>query len=157
MSGFDPNLISSTSAFAGSSALQDTSAISNLTGSVNPFVANVHDFSTKTSAPIHDFSTQAMVSPNRNVFPANTLPENISAMDQQTAIAGKEAMMKQSQMNPFNAMMMGKQMLAQGQPQVQQRQQSPGQIQRGQQVNVSDSLGALLAPKLKKKQPISLL
>jgi hypothetical protein len=43
----------------------------------------------------------------------------------------------------------------------QQQQQAPqppqGQVRRGQQVNVSDPVAALLAPKRKKREPISLL
>jgi hypothetical protein len=65
--------------------------------------------------------------------------------------------------NPFTidkAMSMAnlaKGMGGQGQQQAQLPQVPQGQISRGQQVNVSDPIAALLAPKRKKKQPISLL
>lgn len=144
MSGFDPNLMSSTSSFAGGSAMQDTGAIAKLTGSPNPF-----------TAPVYDYSTQVSRSPMGNYLPTDTPQGNISAMDQQIKMAGAEAMQKQA--NPLSALMMGKQMLGQGQQQQQAPQMPQGQITKGQQVNVSDGITALLAPKLKKKQPISLL
>lgn len=58
--------------------------------------------------------------------------------------------------NQLNALLYAGQLLNQGQP---QRQPTPsfGQIKPAQQPNVTDPVGALLAPKMKKKQPISLL
>jgi hypothetical protein len=140
MSGFDPNSISSTS------TMQDTSAIANLTNSQNPF-----------SAPVYDFSTTVTQSPGGNYFPSNTPQGNIGAMDQQVKIAGAEAMKQQAPTNNLGALMLGRQMLMQSQPQAPQKQESIAQVRKGQQVNMSDPIGALLAPKLKKKQPISLL
>ena len=61
--------------------------------------------------------------------------------------------------NPMQ-MMMANKSLGGINPQ-QQQQQAPqppqGQVRRGQQVNVSDPVAALLAPKRKKREPISLL
>jgi hypothetical protein len=145
MSGFDPNLISSTSAMSGSSAMQDTSAIANLTGSQNPHQVNFHD----------NF-TQVTQSPGGNYFPSDTPQENIGAMDQQVKIAGAEAMSKQQNPNMLGALMLSSRLMNQGQQR--QPQQAPqGQVSGGKQINVSDPIGALLASKLKKKQPISLL
>jgi hypothetical protein len=45
-------------------------------------------------APITDYSTEAMVTPQGNVIPANTLPTEIAGMDAQIGAAGKEAMAK---------------------------------------------------------------
>jgi len=58
--------------------------------------------------------------------------------------------------NQLNALLYAGQLLNQGQP---QRQSTPsfGQIKPAQQPNITDPVGALLAPKRKKKQPISLL
>jgi hypothetical protein len=58
--------------------------------------------------------------------------------------------------NQLNALLYAGQLLNQGQP---QRQPTPsfGQIKPAQQPNITDPVGALLAPKRKKKQPISLL
>jgi hypothetical protein len=58
--------------------------------------------------------------------------------------------------NQLNALLYAGQLLNQGQP---QRQSMPsfGQIKPAQQPNITDPVGALLAPKRKKKEPISLL
>jgi hypothetical protein len=45
-------------------------------------------------APITDYSTEAIVTPQGNVIPANTLPTEIAGMDAQIGAAGKEAMAK---------------------------------------------------------------
>jgi hypothetical protein len=64
-----------------------------------------------------------------------------------------------SGINPMQ-MMVANQALG-GINQQQQQQQPPqvpqGQVRRGQQVSVSDPVAALLAPKRKKREPISLL
>jgi hypothetical protein len=47
-----------------------------------------------SGAPITDYSTEAMVTPEGNVIPANTLPSEVAGMDAQIGAAGKEAMAK---------------------------------------------------------------
>jgi hypothetical protein len=45
-------------------------------------------------APITDYSTEAIVTPQGNVIPANTLPTEIAGMDAQIKAAGQEALKK---------------------------------------------------------------
>jgi hypothetical protein len=45
-------------------------------------------------APITDYSTEAMVTPEGNVIPANTLPSEVAGMDAQIKSAGQEALKK---------------------------------------------------------------
>ena len=143
MSGFDFRNMSSTNAV---SAMDSTNIAAQAGGVPSPY----------TAAPIQDFSTPVTLSPGGNYLPANTPQGNISAMDQQIGIAGQQAMRQQQNPNQFNALMYAGQLLNQGQP---QRQSTPsfGQIKPAQQPNITDPVGALLAPKMKKKQPISLL
>jgi hypothetical protein len=47
-----------------------------------------------SGAPITDYSTEAIVTPQGNVIPANTLPTEIAGMDAQIGAAGKQAMAK---------------------------------------------------------------
>ena len=136
-------MMSSTS----SVSAMDSANIAAQVGNVpNPYAA----------APIQDFSTPVTLSPGGNYLPADTPTRSIGAMDQQIGVAGQQAMRQQQNPNQFNALMYAGQLLNQGQP---QRQSTPsfGQIKPAQQPNITDPVGALLAPKMKKKQPISLL
>lgn len=47
-----------------------------------------------SGAPITDYSTEAMVTPEGNVIPANTLPSEVAGMDAQIKSAGQEALKK---------------------------------------------------------------
>jgi hypothetical protein len=59
-------------------------------------------------APITDYSTEAIVTPQGNVIPANTLPTEIAGMDAQINAAGKEAMAKYGGgMSTFQKTMLG--------------------------------------------------
>jgi hypothetical protein len=63
-----------------------------------------------------------------------------------------------STINPMQMMMANKALGNSNQQQQPQAPQVPqGQIRKGQQVNVSDPVATLLAPKRKKREPISLL
>lgn len=57
--------------------------------------------------------------------------------------------------NQMNALLYAGQLANRGQPQ--RPQAAGGGIRPAQQVNITDPVGALLAPKMKKKQPLSLL
>lgn len=108
-------------------------------------------------APIIDRSEQAILTPGGNVIPAMTPPEKIAEIDKEIMMAGKEAMKKQQQQpNNIGAMLMAGQLMT---PQQQPRPMpSFGQVRQGQQINVTDPVAALLAPKRKKERPmISLL
>jgi len=138
-------MMSSTSAYSGS-AMEGTNIAAQANNVPNPFIP----------APVQDFSTPVTLSPGGNYLPSNTPVGNISAMDQQIGVAGQQAMRQQERPNQFNALMYAGQLINQGQP---QRPSMPsfGQIKPAQQPNITDPVGALLAPKRKKKQPISLL
>jgi len=143
MSGFDPTMMSSTSSV---SAMDSANIAAQAGGVPSPYVA----------APIQDFSTPVTLSPGGNYLPSNTPAGNISAMDQQIGIAGQQAMRQQQNPNQLSALMFAGQLMDRGQ---QQSPQMPsfGQIRGAKQPNITDPVGALLAPKMKKKQPISLL
>jgi hypothetical protein len=111
-----------------------------------------------SGAPITDYSTEAMVTPEGNVIPANTLPSEVAGMDAQIGAAGKEAMAKYGGgMSTFQKTMLGANMAKgllgsampmQQNPYQQQvaRQQMPGGV-----VDYSGLL-ALLSPRSAQKQ-----
>jgi hypothetical protein len=77
-------------------------------------------------------------------------------MDQQIDMAGQQAMRQQQNPNQIGALMFAGQLMDRSQPQNQPAMPS-GQVRAARQPNITDPVGALLAPKMKKKQPISLL
>jgi len=88
-------------------------------------------------APITDYSTEAMVTPEGNVIPANTLPSEVAGMDAQIKAAGQEALKKYGsgmtagrtlQMAQLGRGLLGSAMPMQQNPYQQQvaRQQMPG-------------------------------
>ena len=143
MSGFDPRMFSSTSSV---SAMDSANIAAQAGGVPSPYVA----------APIQDFSTPVTLSPGGNYLPSDIPTRSIGAMDQQISIAGQQAMRQQQNPNQLGALMSVGQLMDRGQ---QQSPQMPsfGQIRGAKQPNITDPVGALLAPKRKKKEPISLL
>jgi hypothetical protein len=110
-----------------------------------------------SGAPITDYSTEAMVTPQGNVIPANTLPSEIAGMDAQIKAAGEEAIKKYGggmsagrtlQMAQLGRGLLGSAMPQQQNPYAQQiqRQQSPAGV-----VDYSGLL-ALLSPRSAQKQ-----
>lgn len=141
MSGLNPEMMSSTR----SVAAMDSANISAQANNVpNPYTPT-----------FTDRSIQVERSPGGFYFPADTPPENIAAMDLETQMAGEQAMAKQKSRNMFNPLMYGGQLLNMGQQQ--RPMQAMGQVRPAQQINLSDPISALLAPKRKKQEPLSLL
>ena len=128
------------------SAMESANIAAQLSNVPNPYAA----------APVQDFSTPVTLSPGGNYLPSNTPVTSIGAMDQQIGLAGQQAMRQQQAPNQLGALMSAGQIMDRGE---QQRPPMPptGQVRSAQQPNINDPIAALLAPKRKKKQPISLL
>jgi hypothetical protein len=163
MSGFDPNLISSTSSFAGNGAnsigaMEATKSTASMFGADNPFMAKAIQAGGQNIGA----EQAAMLAQQASGMGMEGVANAIGS-SYQPGSAGSEvarSMYGNTAMNPMQMMMANKALGGLGKQQSQQQQapQVPqGQIRRGQPVNVSDSITALLSPKLKKKQPISLL
>ena len=158
MSGFDPNLMSSTSSMAGNSigAMEATKSTASMFGAENPFMAKAIQMGGQNIGA----EQAAMLAQQSSGMGAEGVANAIGASYQpgSAGSAMARSMYGNPTMNPMQMMMSNKALGGITQPQAPQAPQAPqGKISRGQQVNVSDSITALLSPKLKKKQPISLL
>jgi hypothetical protein len=158
MSGFDPNLISSTSSMAGNSigAMEATKSTASMFGAENPFMAKAIQMGGQNIGA----EQAAMLAQQAGGMGTEGVANAIGASYQpgSAGSAMARSMYGNPTINPMQMMMANKALGGQGQQQAPQAPQAPqGQVTRGQQVNVSDGITALLAPKLKKKQPISLL
>lgn len=161
MSGFDPNLISSTSSFAGNGAnaigaMEATKSTASMFGADNPFMAKAIQMGGQNIGA----EQAAMLAQQAGGMGTEGVANAIGASYQpgSAGSAMARSMYGNAGMNPMQMMMANKALGGISQPQAPQAPQAPqGKISRGQQVNVSDQISALLAPKLKKKQPISLL
>lgn len=159
MSGFDPRLMSSTSAFAGANpvgAMEATQKTSSMFGAENPFMAKA----IQTGGQNIGAEQAAMLAQQSSGMGAEGVANAIGASYQpgSAGSAMARSMYGNAGIDPMQAIMANKALGGISQPQAPQAPQAPqGQVRRGQQVNVSDSITALLSPKLKKKQPISLL
>ena len=154
MSGIDPNLISGANAVGTMNATQNASSIF---GADNPFAARAIQMGGKN---IGDQQAQ-MLAQQVSGMGAEGVANVIGASYQPGSIGSglARAMYGNPAISPMQAMMANQALGGLGQPQQRQAPQMPqGQIRQGQQVNVSDPVAALLAPKRKKERPmISLL
>ena len=115
-----------------------------------------------SGAPITDYSTEAIVTPEGNVIPANTLPSEIAGMDAQIKAAGQEALKQygggMSVGRTLQMAQLGRGLLG-GQPQLQQNpyaQMAQRNTVPGGAVDYSGILN-LLSPKYANRNPNSLL
>jgi hypothetical protein len=108
-----------------------------------------------SGAPVYDFSTPAMLSPAGNTIPAGTSLTDATLMDKEIAAAGAKYATSSS-ISPMQAMMASK-MMGSGQQQGGGQKSSSVGFKPGQPINSADPITALLAPKMKKKERISLL
>ena len=141
MSGFDPRMMSSTSSISA----MDSANIAAQTNNVqNPFT----DKSLGYTGAAEELGLTGSSSGMTDLSGA----QGSAMLNSMGLNAGGAA----ANPNQLNALLYAGQLLNQGQP---QRQSTPsfGQIKPAQQPNITDPVGALLAPKRKKKQPISLL
>jgi len=158
MSGFDPKLMSSTSAMTGNSigAMEATKSTASMFGTPNPFMAKAIQMGGQNIGA----EQAAMLAQQAGGMGTEGVANAIGASYQpgSAGSAMARSMYGNAGANPMQMMMANKALGGLSQPQAPQAPQAPqGQVTRGQQVNVSDGITALLAPKLKKKQPISLL
>ena len=163
MSGIDPQMMSSMGGTASSvGAMESASAASGFAGIPNPFSSatayqavvpgltssGAGSQAAMLAAQTGDFGLSGLAQTAGSAYAPGSFGSSVFG-----ALSGSGASMSPGQM-----MMANKALGGIGQQQQQQPQQVPqGQIRRGQQVNVSDPIGALLAPKRKKREPISLL
>lgn len=158
MSGFDPNLMSSMGSMASNSVgtMEATKSTASMFGAENPFMAKAIQMGGQNIGA----EQAAMLAQQAGGMGAEGVANAIGSSYQPDSAGSALArsMYGNANMNPMQMMMANKALGGLGQQQAPQAPQAPqGQIRRGQQVNVSDGITALLAPKLKKKQPISLL
>jgi hypothetical protein len=161
MSGIDPQMMSSMGGTANSvSAMESANTTANIFGTPNPFMATAYQAvvpgltssgpnsqAAMLAAQTGDFGLSGLAQTAGSAYAPGSFGSSVFG-----ALSGSGASMSPGQM-----MMAGKLAGGGGQQQQQPQQVPQGQIRRGQQVNVSDPIGALLAPKRKKREPISLL
>jgi hypothetical protein len=158
MSGIDPRMMSSMGATANNvSAMESAQTTANIFGAENPFMAKAIQMGGQNIGA----EQAAMMAQQMGGMGAEGVANAVGA-SYQPGTAGSalaRSMYGGAGINPMQ-MMMANKALGGINPQ-QQQQQAPqppqGQVRRGQQVNVSDPVAALLAPKRKKREPISLL
>jgi hypothetical protein len=158
MSGIDPQMMSSMGGTANSvSAMESANTTANIFGAPNPFIATAiqaggQNIGAEQAAMLAQQSGGMGVEGIANAIGSSYQPGTAGSAMARSMYGGNNAM------NPMQMMMANKALGGIGQQQQQQQPQVPqGQIRRGQQVNVSDPVAALLAPKRKKREPISLL
>jgi hypothetical protein len=141
MSGIDPRMMSSTSSV---SAMDSANIAAQANNVQNPFT----DKNLGYTGAAEELGLTGSSSGITNLSGA----QGSAMLNSMGLNAGGAA----ANPNQLNALLYAGQLLNQGQP---QRQSTPsfGQIKPAQQPNITDPVGALLAPKRKKKQPISLL
>jgi hypothetical protein len=162
MSGIDPQMMSSMGGTAnGISAMESANAASGFAGIPNPFSSATayqavvpgltssgpNSQAAMLAAQTGDFGLGGLAQTAGSAYAPGSFGSSVFG-----ALSGSG-----SNMSPGQMMMAGKLAGGGGQQQQQPQQAPQGQIRRGQQVNVSDPIGALLAPKRKKREPISLL
>ena len=154
MSGIDPNLLSSANAVG---AMEATQKASSLFGADNPFAAKAIQMGGKN---IGDQQAQ-MLAQQVSGMGAEGVANVIGASYEPGSFGSglSRAMYGNPAINPMQAMMANQTLGRLNQPEQRQAPQMPqGQIRQGQQVNVSDPIASLLAPKRKRERPmISLL
>jgi hypothetical protein len=158
MSGIDPQMMSSMGSTANSvGAMESTQTTANIFGAENPFMAKAiqmggQNIGAEQAAMLAMQSSGMGAEGVANAIGSSYQPGTAGSALARSMYGGNNAI------NPMQMMMANKALGGIGQQQQQQPQQVPqGQIRRGQQVNVSDPIGALLSPKRKKREPISLL
>jgi hypothetical protein len=158
MSGIDPRMMSSMGSTANSvGAMESTQTTANIFGAENPFMAKAIQ-SGGQNIGAEQAAMLAMQSSGMGAEGiANAIGSSYEPGTAGSALA--RSMYGGAGINPMQMIMANKALG--GINQQQQQQQPPqvpqGQVRRGQQVNVSDPVSALLAPKRKKREPISLL
>jgi hypothetical protein len=158
MSGIDPRMMSSMGATANNvSAMESAQTTANIFGAENPFMARAIQAGGQNIGA----EQAAMMAQQMSGLGAEGVANAVGA-SYQPGTAGSalaRSMYGGAGINPMQMMMANKALG--GINQQQQQQQPPqvpqGQVRRGQQVSVSDPVAALLAPKRKKREPISLL
>ena len=139
-------------------AMESTQTTANIFGAENPFMAKAiqmggQNIGSEQAAMLARQAGSEGVAGLANAIGSSYQPDTAGSAMARSMYGGGNAI------NPMQMMMANKALG--GINQQQQQQQSPqmpqGQIRRGQQVNVSDPVATLLAPKRKKKEPISLL
>ena len=158
MSGIDPRMMSSMGDTANSvSAMQSAQTTANIFGAPNPFMAQAiqaggQNIGTEQAEMLARQAGSEGVAGLANAVGSSYEPGTAQSAMARSMYGGNNAM------NPVQMMMANKALGGINQQQQQQPLQVPqGQIRRGQQVNVSDPVATLLAPKRKKREPISLL
>ena len=138
-------------------AMEATQTTSSIFGAENPFMAKAiqmggQNIGAEQAAMLAMQSSGMGAEGVANAIGSSYQPGTAGSAMARSMYGGNNAM------NPMQMMMANKALGGIGQQQQQQPPQVPqGQIRRGQQVNVSDPVATLLAPKRKKKEPISLL
>jgi hypothetical protein len=160
MSGIDPRMMSSMGATAnnGVSAMEATQTTANIFGAENPFMAKAIQMGGQNIGA----EQAAMMAQHMGGMGAEGVASAVGSSYEPGSAGSAIARSMYGGNNAINPMqmMMANKALGGINPQQQQQQapQAPqGQVRRGQQVNVSDPVAALLAPKRKKREPISLL
>jgi hypothetical protein len=159
MSGIDPRMMSNMGATANNvSAMESAQTTASIFGAENPFMARAIQAGGQNIGA----EQAAMMAQQMGGLGVEGVANAVGA-SYQPGTAGSalaRSMYGGAGINPMQ-MMMANQALGGINQQQQQQQQPPqvpqGQVRRGQQVSVSDPVAALLAPKRKKREPISLL
>lgn len=140
----------------GVSAMEATQTTANIFGAENPFMAKAiqmggQNIGAEQAAMLAMQSSGMGAEGVANAIGSTYAPGSMGS-GLSRAMYGGEGI------KPTQALMANQALGAISQRQQQQAPQMPqGQIRKGQQVNVSDPVATLLAPKRKKKEPISLL
>ena len=139
-------------------AMESAQTTANIFGAENPFMAKAiqaggQNIGAEQAAMLAMQSSGMGAEGVANAIGSSYEPGTAGSALARSIYGGNNAI------NPMQMMMANKALG--GINQQQQQQQPPqvpqGQVRRGQQVNVSDPVSALLAPKRKKREPISLL